>query len=242
MEVATSTASVRILLAGAPSSTVLDGTPDVCTAPPGPGFSASTPQAMTGVTSQTRSSCPIAQLSTSSRGGGIPTAATDNDSSDNRPAFPYNPEGGFYSARCERDQISFNGADQGAEDGRCELGGAPGLVAYDGAEGMKGLALNMAPVQGWLVPLGARQSSQMHLSDHLSDLGKPPARPMQKSFITDWVPPPPGTGRVGDGAEASWTEASCSASVLAKSNQRKVRKRYYSKIDTTYRGCTSIDR
>ena len=221
MEVAT---SVRVLLAGAPSSTVLDGTPDVGTAPPGLGFSSSTPQAKAGATGETRSSCPIAQVSTSSRGGGIPTAAPYGGSSDNRPALPYNPEGGFYSAaRCERDPLSFNGADHEGEAGRCKLGGAPGPAAYDGAEGMKGLALNMAPVQGWLVPFGARQSPQVHLRDDLSDLGKPPAGPTQKAIITDWVPAPPSTGRHGDVAEARRREPSCTASVLAKSNQDKVR-------------------
>ena len=89
----------------------------------------------------------------------------------------------------------------------------------------------MAPVQGWLVPFGARQSPQMHLRDDLSDLGKPPAGPTQKAFIADWVRSPPNTGRDGDGEEAGRREASCSASLLAKSNQHKVRNSSYSKID-----------
>ena len=64
------------------------------------------------------------------------------------------------------------------------------------------MALGMA-VQGWLVPIGARDSPQMHLSDHFSNLAKPPAKqtparqPTQKAFITDWTPPPP-EGRSGE--------------------------------------------
>jgi len=231
----TLTTPVRLLLAGLPTTTAPGGT-DVGTGAPGPASSSSMPQAMAPATIQTLS-CPIAQLSTSSGGGGLATAAPQGDSSDNaganRPPLPDNPEGGwkgFYSAQCERDPLCSKGFQHGGKAGDCKLRGAPVRAAYDGTEDIQGLALGMA-VQGWLVPIGARDSPQMHLSDHFN-LGKPPARPMQKAYTTDWVPPPPSTGRGGNGAQQSLSagaedgrdEASCSASVLAAApKQRKVR-------------------
>ena len=228
----TLTTPVRLLLAGLPSTTPPGG-PDVGTTPPGPASSSSMPQAMAPATIQT-----LSQISTSSGGGGLPTAAPQGDSSDNaganRPPLPDNPEAGwkgFYSAQCERDPLCSKGFQHGGKAGDRKLRGAPVLAAYDGTEDIQGLALGMA-VQGWLVPIGARDSPQMHLSDHFNNLGKPPARPMQRAYTTDWVPPPPSTGRGGNGAQQSLSaraedgrdEASCSASVLAAApKQRKVR-------------------
>ena len=229
----TLTTPVRLLLAGVPTTAALGGT-DVGAAPPGPASSCSLPPAVAPAPIQTLS-CPIAQLSVSGGGGGLPTAAPHGESSDNaganRPPSSGKPEGGwrgFYSAQCERDPRCCKGFKHGGKPGRCKLRGAPGPAAYDGTEDIHGLALGMA-VQGWLVPIGARDSPQMHLSDHFSNLAKPPAKqtparqPTQKAFITDWVPPPPSTGRGGDGAQQSLPagaeigrdEASCSASCLA---------------------------
>ena len=226
------TTPVRILLAGVPMTTALGGT-DVGTAPLGPTFSSSMPQAIGPATIQTLS-CAIAQPLVSGGDGGLLAAATHGEGSDNRLLSPDNPEGewkGFYSAQCERDPLCSKGFRHGGIPGCCKLRGVPGLPASDGTNDIQELALGMA-VQGWLVPIGAREGPQMHLRDHFRDLGKPPARRTQKAFITDWAPTSLSTGQSGNEAQPSLLamaedgrdEASCSTSVLgAVPKQRKVR-------------------